>query len=189
MNIFYIQDGDLLFKDTDFKDKGKKFSMKLANFFTSKLQGVDDRDHCEFFHWEGEVLCVTSSVHGAGVRTQSFANWIIREGYPKIEILRKPIAFTTEEMDQIRVSIRKLLGNKYGLKKALKSRLSINDAKIEKDFKKSGIFCSEVCSYLSGFENWVGDWPIETYNKAVARDYSRYCITETKNMRVMQWGK
>lgn len=163
-----IRYGDILFKDTDFKDKGKNIFMKAVNWATSKLQGVDDKDHTEIFHWDNGVLSVSSATKKQGVRTMSFENWKKNEGYPAIEILRSPDKMTPSEKRVMRRMIAEDRGMPYGLANDLRARISINDENL---VRKEGMICSETTSKWIGNSDWMGDWPVELYNKQVAKGW------------------
>ena len=173
MRYSEINTGDTLYKNTEFNDKGKPFLMRVVNWATSKIQGVKDKDHVEFFHWDNGILSVTSSVFGPGVRTQSFEHWKRNEGFPKIEILRRSHPFSAAEIKSISISISNDRGLPYGLIKALKAKISHDDENTVSDnLQEDGIFCSEQCSKLSGYNDWKGDWPLELYDKQISSGYS-----------------
>lgn len=178
-----IQDGDILFKNTEMSDKKKKFLMRVANWVTSKIQGIDDKDHVEVFHWTYNVLSVSSSVFGGGVRTQTFENWRINEGSPKIEILRAPKPMNNKSRFALSRSIAQDRGLPYGLIKAIKARLVSDDEKrFSKDLREDGVFCSEIVSKWVNNDDYLGDWPDDLYKKQIDKGYTVLYKGESKEI-------
>ena len=172
-----IRDGDVLFKDTDMDDKQKGFIMRLINQFTTWVQNIgrerkiDGDDHSETLHWDASVLSTSSSVFGAGVRTQSFRHWAMNEGYPRVVILRRRTEFSVEEKKELAQMIAHDRGLSYALKSAVKSKLLKKNEKFtETDLIFRGLFCSETTLRWAK-QNWVGKWPREAHEDFLNIEY------------------
>lgn len=182
--IYDIEDGDILFKNTDIDDKGKGFFMRIANEITTgwtnirrRLKGqpiIKGRDHTEFLLWNGTVLETHSSVSGTGVRSQNFLKWMEREGYPKVEILRRPKMMTSEQSAYAQHQILIDRGIPYALIPALKEGFSsgVTDKHLNtKDLMERGIFCSESTKKYAGYKPYTGMWPDELYDFLKTENY------------------
>ena len=183
--IYDIQNGDVLFKNTEMNDKGKNFFMRIINEITTgwtnirrKIKGqaiIEGRDHTEFLLWNGTVLETHSSVSGVGVRSMNFLKWMEREGYPLIEILRKPKPMTPEQVGYAYHQILIDRGIPYATIPALKEGLTKDHKNLElntRDLMERGIFCSESTKKYSGYKPYTGMWPDELYDFLKKENYT-----------------
>lgn len=175
--IYDLQNGDIVFKNTRFRDKGKSFFMKVVNEITTGVQNIQryfkglprikGRDHTEFLLWNGTVLETTSSVKGPGVRTMNFLKWMEREGYPEIEILRRGQIMTVDEVTYTHRQIIIDRGVPYATIPVIKEGLTSDHKSLNlssKDMMKRGIFCSESSKRYSGYPLWTGQYPSELFD-------------------------
>jgi len=175
--IYDIQNGDVLFKNTELDDKGKSFIMRVVNNLTTSISNfrrkrkglptIKGRDHTEFLLWNGTVLETHSSVSGTGVRSQNFLKWMEREGYPKIEVLRRPDIMTPDQIAYAQHQILIDRGIPYALVPALKEGFSKDVEEYglsTNDLMKRGIFCSESTKKYCGYQPYTGMWPDELYD-------------------------
>ena len=182
-----IESGYILFKDTEFNDKGKSFFMKIANWITKKVQGTKDKDHTETFIRIYGTLCVASSVGGVGTRIQTFENWMRLEGYPKIEILSPPVSMSKHREKKLLSRILNDLGAGYALLGAVSSKdKHREDGKNKKprDIFETGIFCSETSGkWTDVIPDWEGDWPRVLYTKLLGLNYYTVFKSESNNIK------
>lgn len=176
--------GCVMFKNTEWDDKGKSFFMKIANESTTGWQNlqryfqglppIKGKDHTELLTIdEYNVVECHSSVSGSGVRTQSFDNWRKNEGYPKVLILQRPTEFNQVEKLLCLNLIKYLRGCPYGLAEAIDAGIFNNDLEsvdIDKIHER-GIFCSESSALFSLLEEWAGLWPAELYDVLISLGY------------------
>lgn len=187
--------GAVVFKNTEFDDKGKSFFMKVANWVTSKIQSIKKKkknksilhetDHTEILTVNQGIVETHSSVSGTGFRTQLLLNWAEREGNPEVLILHPPKPFSEHEKRSILQEISFLRGVPYALKIAVEAGIT------EKEFEDvnelallriRGIFCSESTKKLSRFGNWAGVWPDELLDFLLQRGYTVEYKGEIKNI-------
>ncbi len=180
--VYDLQNGDIIFKNTEMNDRGKNFFMRIINELTTGVQNIQrkikglpsikGRDHTEFFLWNGTIPETHSSVSGSGVRSQNFLKWMQREGYPAIEILRRPEAMTVEEVAMVSRQICIDRGIPYGTIPAIKEGLSLDHHEpVDLDLMVRGIFCSESTKRYAGFKPFTGMWPAELYDFLVINGY------------------
>jgi hypothetical protein len=192
-NLYDIQDGDVLFKNTEMDDKGKNFFMRIVNEITTGWQNfkrwlkgmppMSGRDHTEFLLWNGNVLETHSSVSGVGLRTMNFVRWMEREGYPKIEILRPPKRMSQDDIEITRRQIINDRGIPYALKPAIKEGLSMEvNSESNIDLMKRGLFCSESTKRWAGYRPFTGQWPDELYIFFQGKNYLRVYKGESKDL-------
>jgi len=163
-----IKTGDRLFKDTDFNDKGKNFFMKIVTWVISHAQNLrkenrgkklgDGADHTETFIRINGELFVFSATKDKGVRPMPFHRWVVQEGNPKIEIIRRRIPYSTIEKKMITNMAFQDLGLPYALKAGSKALLGKdkkgNIDEVEADIESRGMICSET----------TARWDIDKYD-------------------------
>jgi len=163
-----IKTGDRLFKDTDFNDKGKVWYMKIVTWGISFFQNLrkenrgknlgDGDDHTETFLWLNGRLFVASATNDKGVRPVPFRRWIIQEGNPKIEIIRRRIPYTPEEQDIIIDMALDDFGLPYALVPGAIALFGKdkkgNIDEVEADLEIRGMICSET----------TARWDVDVYD-------------------------
>lgn len=182
--VYDIESGDILFKNTEMHDKGKSWFMRVINELTTFFQNIQrwikgeplikGRDHTEFLLWDGTILETHSSVKGCGVRTQTFMKWMIREGYPYIEILRPPEKLTLEEVCEVKNMVKNDRGIPYATAKAVKESFTLKqDSKYitPPELMMRGIFCSESTKRYAGYRPFTGILPGELYDFLIDDGY------------------
>lgn len=175
--VYDIENGDILFKNTEMSDRGKSWFMRLINELTTFLQNIQrwikreplikGRDHTEFLLWDGCVLETHSSVEGSGVRTQNFMKWMEREAYPQIEILRRPQRMDLEEIVLTHNIIKIDRGIPYATSKAIKEAFTLDQDSHNlstRDLMERGIYCSESSKKYAGYKPYTGILPGELYD-------------------------
>ena len=193
--VYHIENGDILFKNTDIDDKGKSFFMRIVNEVTTgmsnarrRIKGlpkIKGRDHTEFLLWNGTILEAHSSVGGSGVRSMNFLKWMEREGYPKIEILRRPERMTPE---QILVAHHEIIidrGIPYALIPVIKEGFSseVNEVSLNtNDLMNRGLFCSESSKKYAGYKPFTGMWPDELYDFLKNEGYESVYYGESSDL-------
>lgn len=194
-SIYDIENGDVLFKNTDMDDNRKSFFMRIINQITTGISNlrrkktgkhkIIGRDHTEFLLWDGTILETHSSVSGVGVRSMSFRKWIKREGSPKIEILRRPERMSVNQIVDVQREIKNDRGIPYALIPAIKEGFTsevVEDILTQEELMDRGIFCSESTKKYSGYEPYTGMWPDELYDFLREKGYQPVYYGESSDL-------
>lgn len=182
--VYDIENGDILFKNTEMGDRGKSFFMKIINEITTGIQNIQrwfkglpkisGRDHTEFLLWNGTILETHSSVKGQGVRSQNFMKWMERQAYPEIEILRRPDRLDPEAITILHRQIIADRGIPYATKPAIREGFTSGHDSIDLTVSQMmirGIFCSESTKRYAGYRPFTGMYPGELYDFLIKEGY------------------
>lgn len=173
--FYHLQNGDIIFKDTEFSDRKKSLFMRTMNAITSGLQKLTRRiekkerrkvwDHAEIFNWNKGIPETTSSVHKQGVRTMNQLNWFAREDFPYILILRRPTPMTGAEVEaMITMAIQDsgIPYNAYGAINSVLPTKRIKDSPAHNaHLFQRGVFCIEQVLRMIFYKKWQNQSPDE----------------------------